>query len=297
MGDKKILGWVGLGNMGRPMSKRLLEAGYSLTVYNRTKEKTKEIAAMGAKVAETPAELARECDVVFTMIADSAALEEVTLSENGILSAAKPNSILIDMSTVSPEASAKVAKHAKGKKVRFLRAPVSGSTVMAAAGTLGIMVSGEQEAYEEVVPILKVLGQKIFYLGSGEEARYMKLALNIMVGTTCQMLAEALVFGEKAGLDITKMLEVMNNSAVASPLIGYKTKPLTERNFTPAFTVKLMEKDFDLALSIARDLQIPLPVTSLVRQLLASATATGKGDLDFSSLFLLAEEMAGVKTS
>lgn len=289
------IGWIGLGNMGKPMSGRLLEAGYPLVVYNRTKEKAKELAEKGAKVADSPAELASQADITFTMIADSKALEDVTLDKNGVFEGSKPGSILIDMSTVSPESSAKVAEAAKQKGVRYLRAPVSGSTPAAAAGTLGIMVSGNEGAYNESLEVFKVMGQKVFYLGPAEEARYMKLAVNIMIGTTCQILSEALVFGKKAGLDWDKMLEVLTNSAVGSPLVSYKTKPILERNFSPMFTINLMAKDFDLALAVGKDLTIPLPVTSLVKQCLATAKATGKGELDFASLVLLAEELAGIK--
>jgi len=293
--EKETVGWIGLGNMGQPMSKRLLEAGYPLVVYNRTREKTAEIALRGAKVADSPAALASECEVICTMVADSAALEVVTLGSQGVLATARPGSVLVDMSTVSPAASARVAEAARRRQVEFLRAPVSGSTGMAATGTLGIMVSGDQQVYQQVLPVLRVLGQKVFYLGSGEEARYMKLVHNLMVGATCQILAEALVLGERAGLEVAKMLEVLNNSAVASPLVGYKTRPLIERDFAPAFTVRLLEKDFDIILSVAKEMGVPLPVTALVRQLLASAAARGKGELDICSLFLLAEEMAGIR--
>ena len=289
------IGWVGLGNMGKRMSGRLLEAGYPLIVYNRTREKTKELADKGSKVAGSPAEVAAQADIIFTMVSDSKALEDVTLEKGGVIEGAKPSSILIDMSTVSPESSAKVAETAKQKKLRFLRAPVSGSTPAAAAGTLTIMVSGDENTYKEALEALNIMGQKVFYLGSAEEARYMKLAVNIIIGVTFQIMSEALVFGKKAGLDWAKMLEVFSNSAIASPLISYKTKPILERNFEAMFTVNLLAKDFDLALAASKDLTMPMPVASLVKQCLASAQATGKGELDFASLVVLAEEMAGIK--
>ncbi len=293
--SKVTIGWIGLGNMGLPMSGRLLEAGYPLVVYNRTKEKTKELAEKGAKVAASPAEVASQAEITFTMVSDSKALEDVTLNRNGVFEGSKPGSVFIDMSTVSPESSAKVAEAARQKGIRCLRAPVSGSTPAATAGTLGIMVSGDEETYNESLELFKVIGQKVFYLGPAEEARYMKLAVNIMIGTTCQILSEALVFGKKAGLDWDKMLEVITNSAVAAPLISYKAKPILERNFSPMFTINLMAKDFDLALAVGKDLTMPMPVASLVKQCLASAQATGKGELDFASLVLLAEEHAGIK--
>lgn len=295
MGEKARIGWIGLGNMGQPMSKRLVEAGYPVTVYNRTKEKAAEVVSAGAKLAESPAAVARASDFVFTMVADSAALEEVSLGPDGLVEGLNPGSVVIDMSTVSPESSLKVNAAVEGKGGKFLRAPVTGSTVLARAGTLGILCSGDRAAYERTLEIFQVLGKNQFYLGAGEESRYMKLALNMMIGTSMQMMAESLVFGKRAGLDWAQMIQVIAGSAVGSPLVQYKAKPVTERNFTPAFTVKLMEKDFDLALNIAKNMDVSLPVTALTRQFLASARSTGKGDLDFAALILVAEEMAGMK--
>lgn len=294
MGEMARIGWIGLGNMGQPMSKRLVEAGYQVTVYNRTKEKAAEVVSAGAKMAESPAAVARASNFVFTMVADSAALEAVSLGPDGLVAGLAPGSVVIDMSTVSPESSLKVNEAIEGKGSKFLRAPVTGSTVLAKAGTLGILCSGDRAAYERVLDVFKVLGKNQFYLGSGEESRYMKLALNIMIGTTMQMMAEALIFGKRAGLDWAQMIEVMAGSAVGSPLVQYKAKPLTERNFAPAFTVKLMEKDFDLALNIAKNMEVVLPVTAITRQFLASARSIGKGDLDFAALVLVAEHMAGM---
>jgi 3-hydroxyisobutyrate dehydrogenase-like beta-hydroxyacid dehydrogenase len=295
MSERPCIGWIGMGKMGRPMSERLIHAGYAVTIYNKTREKVAELAARGVRVAETPEDLAHDASIIFTMVSDSAALEAVALPPHGFLAGAKPGSTLIDMSTVSPQTSIQLAKVAEEKGVGLLRAPVSGSTVMAAAGTLGIMVSGRRDAYERSLPILQVLGQKVFYLGSGEEARYMKLVLNMVMGVTCQAMAEALVFGNRSGLATDKMLEVMNNSVIASPFVGYKTKALINRDFTPAFTVKMMEKDFDIALAQAKEMRVSVPVTDLVRKMLAQATSTGKGDLDFCSLYLLAEESVDIE--
>lgn len=295
MAELAKIGWIGLGNMGQPMSKRLVEAGYQVVVYNRTKDKAAGVVQVGAKLADTPSEAAGAAEVIFTMIADSATLELVCLGPNGIVEGLKPGSIVIDMSTVDPDASLKVNEAVEAKGGKFLRAPVTGSTMLAQAGMIGILCSGDRQAYDQVLEIFKVLGKNQFYLGDGEEARYMKLALNMMIGTSMQMLAESLVFGERAGLDWAQMIEVIAGSVVGSPLVQYKSKPLTERSFAPAFTVKLMEKDFDLALNIAQGLDVALPVTALTRQFLASARANGKGGLDFSSLVLVAEVMAGIK--
>lgn len=289
------VGWIGLGNMGIPMSKRLVEAGHEVKVYNRTKEKADAVVTLGAKYAATPKEAAEDADFVFSMIAGDEALLAVWLKEDGIVAGMKEGAIGIDMSTVSPEASSKVNEAVEAQKGKFLRAPVTGSTVLAAAGTLGVLSSGDSEAYEKTLDIFNTLGKNQFYLGANEDARYMKLCLNTMIGTSMQMLAESLVFGKRAGLDWAQMLEVIAGSAVGSPLINYKAKPISERSFAPAFTAKLMEKDFDLALTIARNMDVVLPVTAITRQFLASARSTGKGELDFSSLILVAEEMAGIK--
>ncbi|MEL7564366.1 MAG: NAD(P)-dependent oxidoreductase [Dehalobacterium sp.] len=289
------IGWIGLGNMGVPMSKRLVEAGHEVKVYNRTKEKADEVVALGAEYTATPKEAAEDSDYVFSMIAGDEALHEVWLEENGITAGMNEGTVGIDMSTVSPEASSKVNAAVEAKQGKFLRAPVTGSTVLAAAGTLGILASGDASAYGKTLDIFKTLGKNQFYLGANEEARYMKLCLNMMIGTSMQMLAESLVFGKRAGLDWAQMLEVIAGSAVGSPLVNYKAKPVGARSFSPAFTAKLMEKDFDLALNIARNMDVALPVTAMTRQFLASARATGKGNLDFSSLILVAEELAGIK--
>lgn len=295
MGEMAKIGWIGLGNMGQPMSKRLVEAGYQVTVYNRTKEKAGGVLAAGAKFADTPEAAARGADFVFTMIADSTVLEEVSIGANGLVGGLSPGSVVIDMSTVAPEASLKVNEAVEAKGCKFLRAPVTGSTVLAAAGTIGILCSGDKASYDRVLDVFKVLGKNQFYLGPSEESRYMKLALNMMIGTSMQMLAESLVFGKRAGLDWAQMLEVIAGSAVASPLVQYKAKPVTERSFAPAFTIKLMEKDFDLALGIAKNMDVVLPVTAMTRQFLASARSNGKGGLDFSALVLVAEEISGIK--
>jgi 3-hydroxyisobutyrate dehydrogenase-like beta-hydroxyacid dehydrogenase len=198
------------------------------------------------------------------------------------------------MSTVSPKTSLKVARRAAEKEVLFLRAPVSGSTKFAEAGTLTIFISGPEWAFEECREVLQVLGQEFFYLGAAEEARSLKLLVNMMVGTTAMMVAEALIFGRKSGLDWATMIDAINQSVVASPLIGYKAQALKDRNFTPVFAAKQIAKDFDLALETGKALNLPLPVTALVRQFYAAMEAGGKGDLDYFAMVTLLEELAGI---
>jgi 3-hydroxyisobutyrate dehydrogenase-like beta-hydroxyacid dehydrogenase len=296
MADKQKIGWIGLGKMGIPMSQNLLKAGYPVTVFNRTKEKTKELADAGAKVADSIKALAADAQVVISMISDDPVLEAVSSGADGAFAGAKSGAIYIDMSTVSPAASARVAAVADKKGIKYLRAPVSGSTALAQAGTLTIFASGPKDAYEQCVDIFAAMGQKSFHVGSTEEARYLKLVLNMMVGLTSAMAAEALTFGEAGGMDWTTMIEIVNNSVVASPLVGYKAQMLKDRNFAPAFTAAQMAKDFDLALQTGRDTNVPMPLTSMARQFLGTMKATGKGDLDFFGYVTLLEEMAGLKT-
>ena len=292
--EKVKIAWIGIGHMGSRMSRRLLDAGYPVTVCDCLPGQTECLISAGACAACSPAEVAADADFIFSMIPGSKELLDIMTGEDGVVQTLKAGSIVIDMSTVAPDASAVAGEAISTKGCAFLRAPVTGSTLFAEQGTLGILCSGDKAAYEKTLPLFKILGNKQYYVGQNEEARYMKLAINIMMGTICQMLAEALVFGERAGLDWEQMLDIFSESAAGSPLIKYKAQPLKKRSFDPAFTIKLMEKDLDLALDIAKTSDISLPVTSLVRQFLAAARATGRGDLDFSALLLLAEDMAGL---
>jgi len=296
MSEKQKIGWIGLGKMGVPMSKNLVKKGYPVTVYNRTKEKTKELAAEGAKVADSPKSLAANVDVIISMISDDPVLEAVSIGKDGAFEGAKSGTIYIDMSTVSPVSSAKVAEVATKKGIKYLRAPVSGSTVLAAGGTLTIFASGPKDAYDKCVDIFGCMGQKVFHVGNGDEARYLKLLLNMMVGITSLMAGEALTFGEKGGMDWGQMIDIFAASVVASPLIGYKAQLLKSRNYAPAFTIEQMAKDFDIALETGRAANVPMPVTALARQFFGAMKAKGKGGLDFFGLVTLLEDLAGIKS-
>lgn len=295
MGDKQRIGWIGLGKMGVPMSKNLIKKGFPVTVYNRTKEKTRELADQGAKVADSPKALAAVSDVIVSMISDDAGLEEISTGANGAFAGAKSGTVFIDMSTVSPVASGRVAEVAAKKGIKYLRAPVSGSTVLATAGTLTIFASGPKDAYDSCLEIFNSMGQKVFHVGTGDEARYLKLLLNMMVGITSAMAGEALIFGEKGGMNWSQMIDIIAASVVASPLIGYKAQTLKDRNFAPAFTIDQMAKDFDIALETGKAVNVPMPITAMARQFFAAMKAKGKGGLDFFGLVTLLEELAGIK--
>jgi len=290
MSNLPQVGWIGLGKMGVPMALNLIKAGFPLIAYNRTAAKAKPLTDQGAKLASSMADAA-VADMIVSMIADDPALHEVAAA---VLGKARAGSIFIDMSTVSPTASAEVAKLAESKGVSYLRAPVSGSTVVAAAGNLTILASGPQAAFDRAKPLFEAMGKTIFHVGTNEEARYLKLSINMMVGITAAMAGEALALCEGGGMDWKQTIDVINASVVASPLFGYKVAPLKDRNFAPAFTASQMAKDFDLALAAGREHNVPLPVASIVRQFLGAMKGTGKGELDFFAYVTLLEELAGL---
>jgi 3-hydroxyisobutyrate dehydrogenase-like beta-hydroxyacid dehydrogenase len=280
--------------MGTEMAKHLQAAGFRLTVHNRTVEKTVPFAERGAGVAGSPREVAAAADVTFTMVANDRVLEAVTLGSNGVLAGARRGALLIDSSTVSAATSARIAEAAAAAGIDFLRAPVSGNPSVAAAGHLGVVVSGPKVRYEESLDLFRTFGQHFFWVGEGEQARLMKLALNLMIAISAAMMAEALVLGEKGGLDWAQMFQVMSNSAVGSPFVKYKTPPLTNRDYRATFTTEMMRKDLDLALEEAHRLGVPMPVTALVKQLLQAAIGTGYGDIDFAALILMLEAQSGL---
>jgi 3-hydroxyisobutyrate dehydrogenase-like beta-hydroxyacid dehydrogenase len=295
MATKPKIGFIGLGKMGNPMANRLIDAGYSLTVYDLLKATTAALAAKGAAVGDSPKAVAAKSDVIITMIPDDVALESVVIGENGVLEGATNGKTLIDTSTVSPDASSRVADAAKRKGVNFLRATVSGSPKFAETGTLTMFISGPEEVYKNLSAIFGLFGQKLNYVGAGEEARYVKLLINMIVGTTAMIVSEALAFGEKGGVDWTKMLDAIGTSVAASPVVGYKIQPLKDRDLKPTFTVAQMSKDFDLAIMTGKSTGVPMPITSLVRQFMRMMQATGRGEWDLWALVTLMEELGGVK--
>lgn len=295
MAEKQKIGFIGMGKMGIPMSSNLVKAGYPVTVYNRTREKTKALADLGAAVADCPKAAAEAKDMIISMISEDSVLEAISFGPGGAFEGAKSGAIFIDMSTVSPESSARVGAAADKKGIKYLRAPVSGSTILAESGNLTIFASGPKDAYDACVDIFRVMGQKSFHVGTGDEARILKLAINMMVGLTAAMVGEALTFGEAGGMDWEQMIDIIGASVAASPLFGYKTQLLKDRNFAPAFTVSQMAKDFDLALSTGQANNVPMPITSIVRQFWGTMMATGKGEMDFFGFVTLMEEIADIK--
>ncbi len=282
------IGWIGLGRMGTPMARRLAETGAELTLCDTDRDRTTGFP--NATTATTPAETARDADIVFSSIPDDAALLAITEGEHGLASALQPGQVFVEMSTVSPQASARVAA-ALRPGVLYLRCPVSGSTATAEAGTLTLFCSGPQEAIARAAPLLDRLGSKRLHFGPAEEARVIKLLVNMVVVITPAVLGEALAFGARHGLDWTSMVDALAGSVVASPLLAYKTEMLKSRDWRAAASVDLVAKDLDLALDAGRG-AVPMPLTALVRQFAAALQAAGEGDLDFFRLATWPERIA-----
>ena len=269
--------------MGTAVAERLVDAGYRLVVHNRTPEKAVALAERGANVAETPADLAAAADVVLTSLADDEALVQVA---GEVIAAARPGTVLVDLSTVSPEASARIAAQAERAGIDYVRAPVSGNPSVVRAGNLTFIVSGPDDAIDRVLPVLLAVGPTVHRVGDAEQARVVKLAINLVIGGLAELMSEALVLGEGAGVSRRALLEVMGSSAAGAPFVRYKTEPLLRDDYSATFTTALMEKDVDLILDAAADAGVDLPVAKELKSLLRSAVEAGYGDHDFMALFL-----------
>ncbi len=286
------VGLIGLGSMGTAIAERLLDAGYELLVSNRTPQKVAPLVVRGASLAETPAGLAAQVDVILTSLANDEAFEAVA---GEVVVAARPGTVLVDTSTISPTVSAMLASLAETASVAYLRAPVSGNPSVVRAGNLSFIVSGPPETLARVEPVLRAIGPTITHVGDAEQARVVKLAINLMVAGIVQLMAEALVLGEAAGVSRASLLEVMGSSAVGAPLVKYKTEPLLRDDFSATFTTALMEKDIDLLLDAAADAGVELPLAGELKTQLRDAVEAGYADDDFMSLFLHLKAVSGTE--
>jgi 3-hydroxyisobutyrate dehydrogenase-like beta-hydroxyacid dehydrogenase len=275
------IGWIGLGSMGSRMAPNLVNNGYGVTGFDLDRGRTAAAVANGLKEAASLPALATASDVLFSMIPDDEAFFDVVRM---ICGAAKAGTCLIDMSTISPAVSTRGAALLEAAGISYLRAPVSGSTALAAAGTLSIWVLGPESIFTSQRPLIALLGKKITYLGAHEEARVMKLVVNVIVGAINTSLAEALNLGRRSGLDWAMMIDAINESAVASPYIASKVQKLKDRDWSPAATVEVIAKDMDLALELARQRGAFLPSAALTRQVLAAVEGKGHGQLDMSCI-------------
>ena len=229
------------------------------------------------------------------MISDDSTLLDIALGQEGVIENAPSNSVFVDMSTISPATSKKVSDYADKKSIKYLRAPVNGSVKQAEEASLVILASGKQDVYQNIYPLFEILGNKLFYVGDGEQARFLKLCINSMVGITSSMMGEALAFGEAGNLDWDTMLDIISSSAIGSPLVNFKKEILKKRDFKPTFTARQMAKDFDLILDTAKDNNLPMPLTSAVRQQWNGMIGTGRGDLDYFAYLEYLESLSGIK--
>jgi 3-hydroxyisobutyrate dehydrogenase-like beta-hydroxyacid dehydrogenase len=280
--------------MGYALAKRLLDAGYDVAVYNRTRAKAEPLGAFGATVADQPVELA-DRDIVFSMVSASRDLRQVMLEENGLLTdPSRAPKIIADASTVSVEVSEEVRAAADARGTGFLATPVSGNPKVIAAGKLTVVASGPREVFDTARPLLETWGRGVTYAGEGEVARIVKIAHNVFLGVVFQSLSEITVLAEKAGVRRQDFLEFINDSVMGSVFSQYKTPALVNLDFAPTFTNVLLQKDFDLGLYAAQDLGVVMPVASVVRNLVAQEVGSGNIEQDFASLVLTAARSSGL---
>jgi 3-hydroxyisobutyrate dehydrogenase len=293
-GSKPKIGFIGLGQMGSRMATRLLEAGYSLTVYNRTREKALPLAQRGASIAATPREAVLGSDVVMFSLADDRAVGQVMHGPEGALGAADKDKIFIDLSTVYPETSRRLSAAAQAKGARMIEAAVSGSTPQVVQGALIVLVGGDESAFQESRPILEVLGRKVFYLGPSGAGSSMKLVVNTLLAVGQMALAEAIVLGLKSGLDKNHLLEVLGEVAVVSPAQKAKLESARREDYPVTFPLRLMCKDLGLILRQAAEVSAPMPATAVTQQMYAAENAKGLEE-DSGAIIRWLEEAANVQ--
>ena len=291
------IGLVGLGIMGKPMARNLMKAGHSLTVYDVVGSAVEEIATEGAAAASSSSEVARACPVVITMVPDSADSEAAILGPGGVLEGADAGSTVIDMSSIAPGSSQKIAAACEAQGVDFLDAPVSGGEPGAVSGTLAIMVGGRQEVFDRCRPIFEAVGSSIVLCGGYGAGNTTKLANQIIVAANIEALAEGLVLASKAGLDPNTVFEAIKGGLAGSNVMNAKAPMMIAGDFKPGFRIRLHQKDLHNALLTGKELGVPLPVTGLVQQMLGSLMNDGNADSDHSAIARFLESMAGVTIS
>jgi 3-hydroxyisobutyrate dehydrogenase len=292
---ERKLGWIGTGRMGSALAKRLLERGCDLTVYNRTRSKAEPLAALGARIVDRPAELA-DRDIVVVSVADSPDFATVMTGPEGLLANGGPvPRVVVDTSTVAMDVSQQIRSAAERLGSGLLAAPVSGNARVARAGRLTMAVSGPRAAYDYSLPYLEMLVASAVYVGDGETARLVKICHNLVLGVVTQILAETTMLAERGGIARADYLEFLNQSVMGSTFSRYKTPAFVNLDFTPTFTGHLLRKDFELGLDAARKLNVPMPVSALVHQIVVNLIGSGMGEQDFASLLELEARGAGVR--
>jgi len=287
------IAWLGVGKMGLPIAGRIAAAGFRVTAFDISAERVAAARQQDLSVAASATEAVTGKGVVFTSLPDDKALREVLLSK-GLLCAMAPQSILIETSTVSAEVSVELSKAAQDHKIDYLRLPVSGNSSLAQTGALTCFVSGPKTAFERVKPLLASFTRAQTYLGEAEQARYAKLAVNLMIAVSAGMMAESLALARKGGIAWQDILKVLDDSAVASPMVKYKTPPLAKRDFESTFSCRQMAKDLDLILGAGHSIGVPLQLAAQLRETYSSLIAQGDGDADYIATVLHQERLSGL---
>ena len=293
MANKPSVGFIGLGIMGLPMAGHILKAGYPLTVYNRTRSKTRSLEAEGAAVAASPREVAENSRMIITMVSDSPDVQQVVAGPDGVLDGVRPGSVVMDMSTISPQVERDLDRQLREKGCALVDAPVSGGDVGAQNATLAIMAGGDREAFDRAVPIFETMGKTITYCGPVGSGQLTKLCNQILVAVTLMGVSEALVFAGKNGLDQRVMVEAVKGGAAGSWQLSNLAPRVVDRDFAPGFMVDLIQKDLRLVMESGAAAQAALPATSLVNQLFRTSQARGEGLEGTQALAKVLEQLAG----
>ena len=291
------LGYVGLGVMGGGVAKRLLDAGHTVTGWNRTKERASWLLDAGMRWGESPRDVAVRSEIVFTMVTNTAAVQAVTEGRDGIIAGLRPGAVYVDMSTASPANTRALAERVAEVGAHMLDAPVSGSVITLEQGKLSVMVGGDEDVYARVRPVLEAIGPKVFYVGPSGAAVTMKIATNLSLAVQMLAFSEGVLLAEKSGIERSTAVEVLLASVIASPMVAYRGPFVLEQPEEAWFDVDMMQKDMNLALELGRELDVPLPTTAVTNELLTAARAMGLREKDFAIVFDVLAAMAGVDTS
>jgi 2-hydroxy-3-oxopropionate reductase len=289
------IGFIGLGIMGKPMARNVLRAGYPLAAHNRSPSRGRELEEEGATLCISPREVAQRSDIVFVMVSDSPAVEEVVLGQNGVLEGGRAGIAVVDMSSISPIVTKRIAAKLEEREMDMLDAPVSGGELGAIEGMLSIMVGGKPEVFERVRPIFEKMGGNIVHVGGNGAGQTCKLCNQIVVGLAIEAVGEALVFAAKAGVDPAKVREALLGGFAQSRVLDLHGQRMLEGNFEPGGKARLHQKDTENALSSAKEFGVSLPGTALVAQMWKALAAQGKDELDHSALVTILEEMANTE--
>jgi 3-hydroxyisobutyrate dehydrogenase len=286
--------FIGMGTMGAPMALNILKAGYDLTVHNRTREKEKVVSREGASRAETPLDAAKKSDVIITCVSDTPDVEEVILGDAGVIRSAKPGALVVDMSTISPRSTRHIAETLAEKDVRMIDAPVSGGSEGAQKGTLSIMVGGNEEDVKRVAPVLSAMGKTITHVGPIGAGQLTKAINQIIVAGTYFSVAEGITLGLKAGIDMEKVIQAVSGGAASSWALINRSRNMIDNAYPLGFRLRLHRKDLNIALEIARELGVPLPIVAYIEQVENGLIARGYGEDDISAIARSLREGAGI---